>query len=142
MAESETGQEPWVSLAEAARRLGRNPDGLRAAIRRGTLKARKGNGGQWLVQVPAGVPTESDSADDRDAAGQLAALREELAESRVAAARAEAERDSLAAAHARERDSLSGVVADLRAERDRLAAELAEARKPMLVRLLEAFRRR
>jgi hypothetical protein len=41
----------------------------------------------------------------------------------------------------RQRDQ-AAVTADLRAERDRLAAELAEARKPVLVRLVEALRRR
>lgn len=85
---------------------------------------------------------ESDSDGDSDAAGELAALREELAESRVAAARAMAERDSLLAGHVRERDSLNGVIVDLRAERDRLAAELAELRKPWVVRVVEAIRRR
>ena len=64
----------------------------------------------------------------------------ELAESRVAAARAQAGLDSLMAGHERERDLLNAVVADLRTERDRLAAELAEARKPLLVRVVEAIR--
>jgi hypothetical protein len=33
-------------------------------------------------------------------------------------------------------------IAELRARADRLAAELAEARRPVLLRLLEALRRR
>ena len=49
--------------------------------------------------------------------------------------------ERLAAAERRERD-VATVTTDLRAERDRLAAELAEARKPALVRLVEALRRR
>jgi hypothetical protein len=42
----------------------------------------------------------------------------------------------------RERAAAQAQVADLRAERDRFAAELAEARRPLLLRLLEAVRRR
>jgi hypothetical protein len=107
-------------------------------IRRDRLPARKGNAGQWLVQVTAGLVAESDSADDSD----LAELREEVADLRVALARAEAERDSQAAERGRERADLEAFAVDLRADRDRLAAELAEARKLWLVRLLEALRRR
>ena len=59
------------------------------------------------------------------------AFARELADARVVSARAEAGRDAAQA-----------LVADLRAERDRLAAELTEVRKPALVRLIEAFRRR
>src|SRR3712207_9519109 len=114
MAESDPEQDSWVPLVKAARRLGRHPDGLRAMIRRGRLKGRKGNSGQWLVQVPAGV-AESHPDDDSDPAGELAALREELAESRVAAARAQAALDSVLAGHERERDSLNAVIFDLRA---------------------------
>src|SRR5687767_13707205 len=98
MAESEP-EASWLTLAEAGRRLGRHPDGLRAMIRRGRLPGRKGNAGQWLVQLPAGSVTESDSAVDSD----LAELREEVAELRVALARTEAERDSQVAERGRER---------------------------------------
>jgi hypothetical protein len=107
----------------------------------GSNNGRKGNAGQWLVQVP----TESDpvsNGHDSDVAESLADLREELTESRVAAARAEAERDTQASAHTRERETLQAVIGDLRTERDRLAAELADARKGWLERVLEAVRRR
>jgi K+-transporting ATPase c subunit len=138
MAESETGEEPWLSLAEAGRRTGRHPDALRAMIRRGRLTGRKGNAGQWLVQVPTGLVSESDSAEDPD----MAELREEVADLRVAVARAESERDSQTAERVRERETLQAVITDLRAERDRLTGELTEARKGWLERLLEAVRRR
>jgi hypothetical protein len=140
MAESDS-DAPWLPLSEAARRLGRHPDGIRSMIRRGRVNGRKGNAGQWLVQVP----TESDpvsNGHDSDVAESLADLREELTESRVAAARAEAERDTQAAAHTRERETLQTVIGDLRADRDRLAAELADARRGWLERLLEAVRKR
>ena len=90
---AESGQEPWVGLTEAGRMTGRHPDALRAMIRRGKLQGRKNNAGQWLVQIPPGMLAESDSADDPDMAGVVAELRDELLEARVAAARAEAERD-------------------------------------------------
>jgi hypothetical protein len=125
MAESEPAQEPWLTLAEAARRTGRHPDALRAMVRRGRLPGRKGNAGQWLVQVPARPESESGQPSDPDMAAQVAMLHEELAESRVAAARAEAERDAV-----------QTVVADVRAalaverERgDRLESALANMRR-------------
>jgi hypothetical protein len=140
MTESDS-EAPWLPLSEAAQRLGRHPDGIRSMIRRGRVNGRKGNAGQWLVQVS----TESDSVrngHDSDVTESLADLREELTEARVAAARAEAERDTQAAAHIQERETLQGVISDLRADRDRLAAELVQARKGWLERLLEAVRRR
>jgi hypothetical protein len=140
MAESDS-EAPWLPLSEAARRLGRHPDGIRSMIRRGRVNGRKGNAGQWLVQVP----TESDpvsNGHDSGVAESLADLREELTEARVAAARFEAERDTQASAHTRERETLQAVIGDLRTERDRLAAELADARKGWIVRMLEALRRR
>jgi hypothetical protein len=107
-------------------------------IRRGRLPARKGNAGQWLVQIPAGMMAESDPAIDSD----LAELREEVADLRVALARVEAERDSQVAERSRERADLEAVAVDLRAQRDRLVGELAQARKGWLERVLDAVRGR
>ena len=43
-----------VSVPVAARRLGRSPDAIRSAIRRGSLSGRRGNDGKWLVFLPVG----------------------------------------------------------------------------------------
>jgi hypothetical protein len=107
-------------------------------IRRGKLQGRKNNAGQWLVQIPADMLAEPDSADDPDMAGVVAELRDELLEARVAAARAEAERDSAVA-------NLADARATIERERmrvDRLEAALAEARRPLLLRLVDGLRRR
>ena len=130
----------WLAVAEAAPLLGLTVDGLRSRIRRGLVTTRKGNDGRLLVSVSANARTTgheqvTDTLDDRLEASEL---RAEVVELRVTLARVE---ERLAAAERRERDAAT-VTADLRAERDRLAAELAEARKPALVRLLEALRRR
>src|SRR4051812_14253227 len=148
VAESEPGQEPWLTLTEAARRTGRHPDALRAMIRRGKLDGRKGNAGQWLVRMTARMlaesTAESDSAARPDMADVVAELRQEVLEVRVAAARTEAERDSAVAVLAEVRATLAEARELHTAERaraDRLEAALAEARRPWLARLLAALRR-
>src|SRR5215212_5868467 len=45
--------EPMVSLAEASAMTGRPAEAIRAMIRRGKLKALKGNDGRTLVAIPA-----------------------------------------------------------------------------------------
>ena len=45
-----------VAVPVAASRLGKSPDAIRSAIRRGKLSARKGNDGDWLVFLPTAVP--------------------------------------------------------------------------------------
>ena len=45
--------EPLMTLAEAAAVTGRPAEAIRAMIRRGKLKATKGNDGRYLVAVPA-----------------------------------------------------------------------------------------
>jgi hypothetical protein len=117
---------------------GRHPDALRAMIRRGKLQGRKNNAGQRLVQISPGMLAESDSADGPDMAGVVAELRDELLEARVAAARAEAERDSAVANLADARATIERE----RARGDRLEAALAEARRPWLAKVLEGLRRR
>jgi hypothetical protein len=145
----------WLTLVEASRLTGRHLDTLRVMIRKGRLEARKGNAGNWLVQLPTRMQPGShpehpghqpdqhperpdhrpddhpDGPDAHPEHSDVALLREELLEARVAAARAEAGCELL-----------HSLVGDLRAERDRLAAELALARKGWLERVIEAVRRR
>ena len=43
---------PWLSIPEAARRLGVTPQAIRKRLKRGTLQSRRNNRGQEIVQVP------------------------------------------------------------------------------------------
>jgi len=47
--------EQLMTLAEAAAAIGRAPESVRTMIRRGKLKATKGNDGRWLVAVPVAM---------------------------------------------------------------------------------------
>ena len=133
----------WVTVAEAARRLGITPRAIRSRIKHHSLLSRpRGNQGQEVLvtdDMEAGEDPPGEALATVALMVQVTRLEERLAAAEAVAAglRADVER--------RERDSAM-VATDLRAERDRLAAELAEARKPALVRLLagllEAFRRR
>jgi uncharacterized protein HemX len=55
-----------VSVPVAARRLGRSPDAIRSAIRRGSLSGRRGNDGKWLVFLPAGLAGAIDAVQQDD----------------------------------------------------------------------------
>ena len=108
MAEEQSGDGPWLTVAAAARQLGVSPRAVRGRIRRGTIEWKpQGNTGR-LVRVPEGDVSRDDPGD----AFELALLQEELVEARIGMARAE------------ER------AAALRELADRLTAELAEARRP------------
>lgn len=132
----------WLTLSEAAERSGLNREALRARARRGLVASRKGNSGEVLVQVPAGLLAGDGRAEagppaggGQDMADLTADLQAEVSELRVALARAEAGRDAAKATAAAEALATREVV-------DLLKAQLAETRKPALVRLLEALRRR
>jgi hypothetical protein len=106
-------------VAEAARRLGVTPRAVRNRIKHHSLPSRpRGNQGREVL-VTDDMEVEDAPGDSPGTVAlmvQVARLEERLA--------------------ATERSNV-----DLRAERDRLAAELAEARKPWVVRLVEALRR-
>ena len=104
-----------LPLAEAAPRLGLHPAARRSRICRGAVKARKGNDGRLLVEIPADARAVHDAASaspDDELAAELDYLRGELMHTLERAARAE------------ER------AAAVRELADRLTAELAEARRP------------
>jgi hypothetical protein len=121
---------PWMTLSEAAERTGRHIDALRSLVRRKRLLARKGNGGQWLVQIPTDPLTQPDKVSDLASDEVVAGLMAEVTELRESLARAEAEAQTA-------RDTAGSRVAAVRAEveaKDALIAELkamlAEARRP------------
>jgi hypothetical protein len=128
---------PVVSVAEAARRLGRTVDGVRGLVRRGKLTAKRGNDGKLLIVLPTG----GDESDDE--AGALALLRDQLEEirdqlenwrlaaeeARLALAKAEGERDAAQAVALAKEQAAERLIAELR-------AQLAEARRPWWARLV------
>ena len=122
-------QRPMLPLAEAAERMGRHPEALRSLIRRGKLAARKANAGGWLVAVDDREPTGALAADDRGLADALAELKEEVAELRDRATRAEVDAD-------RAREVAEVKVAAAERIIDELRAEVAHHRRPWWRKLL------
>ncbi len=86
-AEDSRHHEPMVSLAEASAMTGRPAEAIRAMIRRGKLKALKGNDGRTLVAIPAELVRPLGQPSTSRANGQdgRPASREEADNSRVAA---------------------------------------------------------
>ena len=136
----------WVTVAEAARRLGVTPTAIRNRLDRGTLESRPhGNRGR-LVRLPDGVRHGDDTGFDPQgltgaarAAVTIARLEERLAAAMDARRQVEVLRDTfherveeLRAELARERQQREAVERTL-AERDRLIdqalKELGELRE-------------
>ncbi len=147
-----------LSVPEAVRRLGKSPDAVRAALRRGTLAGYRGNDGDWRVDaaaLPAEAPIPDDSdilrqeldrtqAELRQARADGDALRQDLDRTRTELEtwRRQAEDGRVAVAELRTRaELLQGVFDRETARCDRLEAELAELRTPWWARLLAALRR-
>jgi multidrug resistance efflux pump len=139
---------PWLTISEAAERSGRKIDAMRALARRGRVPRRKGNRGEWLVQLPetpaaVALDTALDVHRRLDAAErEVSLLRDRLAaaEAELTAARAVAAAKEVAAE--RVVDILNEQIAELRADRDRLAELLRKTleRPGLLERLLRALR--
>jgi hypothetical protein len=85
------GQEPpvdrqgrTVSVAEAARRLGKSPDAIRSALRRKTLEGYRDNQGDWRIPMEVLPTVDAASSPAVDALRQeLDRLHEELRRARV-----------------------------------------------------------
>jgi hypothetical protein len=136
----------WLTLAEASQRLDATVDAHRKRVRRGQLEARRGNDGLVRVLV-VGQPLASRGlADGQPEAGhepdgldvELVLLRDELAEARERAAKAEG---ALEAMSGRVQDAASQL-AKAEARGDRLEAAPAEARRPWLAKVLEGLKRK
>jgi hypothetical protein len=59
---------PPVTVAEAAAALGTTPDAIRSRLRRGKLSGRRGNDGEWRVELPSepgAAPLSSDRLRDK-----------------------------------------------------------------------------
>jgi hypothetical protein len=139
------GPTNWVTISEAAPRLGLTPFGVRSRIRRGTLRTKPGNDGRRFVGIPAdhlaGCSLSNSTGNSKDHSADH--LNEHEAATEVEHWRTAAETARVAAAKAEgECIALRAQVTDLKGERDRLAAELALARKGWLERLIEAVRKR
>jgi len=131
---NDAGDAPWFTLSEAAARSGRHIGALRSLVRRGRIPARKGNGGQWLVQLPDNPLAEPDTANGSSAglaigsadSYALAELTAEVAELREQLARAEVEREAArAVATAEMIATKTSAAAEIKAARDTAAAEVA-----------------
>jgi DNA repair exonuclease SbcCD ATPase subunit len=138
-----------LPLLEAAQRMGKSTEAVRALIRRGRIEAVRGNDGRLLVAVPSELvrPDDRTSPNDRTDSDQLARaliereealaeldqLRERAHEAELAHARVEAELKVRL-------EQLDGLKAELVTRQERLDAlngelatvhaELVEARRP------------
>ena len=150
---------PLMTLAEAAEAAGRPVEALRAILRRDLtkplerqrLRPRKGNRGEWLIELPAGLrrpakPPGRPAVDRHDfhaeeiadrladleqvVAGRVADLESALGEARIAAATAAAERNAAKAAATLEGGLLREQLERELARVADLERQLAEARRP------------
>ena len=133
------GERPWLTISEAAERSGRKIDAMRALVRRGRLPRRKGNRGEWLVQLPESMrqsdtATAQDSVLDNGLDTEIASLREQAAKLQLALVRTEGElatvravADANATAAERLLTDRDRELSEVKTERDRLLTMLGEA---------------
>jgi hypothetical protein len=109
---SEIARE-WIPLGDCARKLGISRAGVYGRIKRGTLEARRGNRGGYMVSWP---PPDHDGQGDvtlrasdqpRDSSVTVTALQAELAELRLALAKAKGETEAVRRQLAEVRETLA-----------------------------------
>jgi hypothetical protein len=138
-----------LPLAEAASRLGLSVVALRSRIRRGSITARRGNTGQWLVEVPAHAAAQAGKVVGMEQHLSLDELQVEIDALRQELSEAKAQRDAAATIATTKVEAAERIIEDLRTaldretvRADRYEAELAHLRRPLWERLIEALRRR
>jgi hypothetical protein len=131
-----------LPLFEAAQRMGKSTEAVRALIRRGRIEAVRGNDGRLLVAVPSELVradnrTGPNERPDDDLLARALVEREEalveLDHQRERAHEAELVAASVKAELAVRVELMDALKAELAAREERLAelkAELAEARRP------------
>jgi hypothetical protein len=133
-------EPPRLSLTEAAARLGKSVDAVRAMIRRGKLATVRGNDGRLLVSVPPSLAQVADQprlgedeASDRSSLGVRLGQDEEVARLLVERDEALAEADYWRDAAHKAELAAATRKAEV-ASKDELIGELkamlAEARRP------------
>ncbi len=131
MADQHQGSDeaaPWLALSDAASRLGVSVDALRSRIRRGSLRARRGNDNRLFVQVPVNLRLVGDEDSDEarqvdDQSDLVAELQHEIGDLRERLARAEERARAAEEAAAVKVAAKNDLIAELK-------AMLAEARQP------------
>src|SRR3954468_4571879 len=153
------GPGDWVTIADAARRLGVTPKAIRNRLERSTLEWRPaGNRGREVLIRPEmepgdgpGDPSGDDQENGLGTGPEMVSLMVQVArlEERQAAteAQARAEVEALRGQLEVEIAARNAVIEQVRealaierARGDRLEAALAEARRPLLLRLVDGLR--
>jgi hypothetical protein len=135
-------EPPWLSLTEAAQMSGLSREAVRGRARRNLIPSRRGNDGSVLVQLPTTLVTTPDQGESGSLSMLVSDLQAEVADLRVALARAESGAEAARAIALAEVAAANDQTHARDALIEELRAELAEARKSALVRLIEALRRR
>jgi hypothetical protein len=152
--DSHDDEQPWLTIAEAARRLGVSRQAVSNRIKRGTLTTRTSNRGV-LVRIPPALPdaTVASTVDDDFAQPlleplpqrvavleqKLAGLKQRLEDRDVEVDRIRTQLADQGAAHRAER---SEMLANAAAERERLLGllEKTTVRPGVIERLAAIFR--
>jgi hypothetical protein len=126
----------FLTIAQAAPRLGLTPAGVRSRVRRGLVRTQRANDGRLLIEVPADAEFRHEPIhdDDDELQAEIDHLRRELEAARLGMVKAEGERDTAVATAAARVEAAERIIADLTQQRDRLADQLqamvADARRP------------
>ena len=102
-AEAADSSASFMTIAQAAPRLGLTPAGVRSRVRRGLVRTQRANDGRLLIEVPADAGLRREPIhepihdDDDELQAEIDHLRRELEAARLGMVKAEGERDTAVA---------------------------------------------